>query len=56
MTTEITVYEVDTSKVFVNEKEVYKNNDGNWECREELSPAETRALRKHLIAIGEQYG
>ena len=56
MSTEIEVLEEDTAKVFVNHKEVVKDMNGNWICREELTPAEQRALRRHLAAMGRRHG
>lgn len=53
MATTIEVTEIDTTKVYVNQKEVIKDTNGNWVCKEELTSNEQRALREHLTAMGE---
>lgn len=53
MATSIQVTEIDCTKVYVNGKEVIKDTNGNWVCKEELTTSEQKALREHLTAMGE---
>ncbi|NJB36362.1 hypothetical protein [Croceivirga sp. JEA036] len=51
MPTEIEVLELDVTKVYVNGKEIIQDTNGNWVCREELTPSEQKAFRQHLNSI-----
>lgn len=37
-------------EIEVNGKEVYKDINGNWIAREELTPAEYKVLREYITA------
>lgn len=52
-TKSIEVVEVDTTVVYINDKEVRKDMNNNWVASEELTTAERKAFRKHLKRIGE---
>jgi hypothetical protein len=46
-----TIKTISDTTLFVNNKEVIKDIDGDWISKEELTTAETQALRLHLKAI-----
>lgn len=42
----------DTGEVFVNDKRLYQDNNGNWLADEELTPSERMAFNSFLKTWG----
>jgi hypothetical protein len=36
------------TRMYVNDKEIIKDMDGDWICETQLTPAEAKAFRQHL--------
>lgn len=52
MATTIQVTEIDSTKFYVNGKELIVDTNGNWVCKEELTTNEIRVFREHLTSMG----
>lgn len=44
----ITVTQCVDHELFVNNKRVYKDSNGNWLTTEELTPSEQKAFQTHI--------
>lgn len=47
----INIQQTKDNELFVNDKLIIKDSNGNWIAKDELTPSETKALLLHIRSI-----